>query len=55
MNDNKSISQISYKQASGEIPFNMTNDYMFRVILQKYITVLKALTLLQNQQYTSAF
>ena len=43
MNDNKSISPISYKLANGEIPFNMTNDYMFRVILQKHTIVLKGL------------
>lgn len=33
----------SYKTISGEIPFNMTNDYMFRIILQKYPYVLKGL------------
>lgn len=43
MNDNNVNSPQSYKQTKGEIPFNMTNDYMFRVILQKYSTVLKAL------------
>ena len=25
----------SYRTASGEIPFNMTNDYMFRVVFQE--------------------
>lgn len=34
---------LSYKTATGEIPFNMTNDYMFRIILQKHVIVLKGL------------
>ena len=27
--------KLSYLDATGEIPHNMTNDYMFRYILQK--------------------
>ena len=33
----------SYETASGSIPYNMTNDYMFRVILQKNESVLRGL------------
>ncbi|MDD7643440.1 MAG: Rpn family recombination-promoting nuclease/putative transposase [bacterium] len=33
----------SYETASGPIPYNMTNDYMFRVILQKNESVLRGL------------
>ena len=33
----------SYETASGPIPYNMTNDYMFRVILQKNEFVLRGL------------
>ena len=43
MNYTITPSPLSYKQASGELAFNMTNDYMFRVILQKHTAVLKAL------------
>jgi len=34
---------ISLEQATGEIRYNMTNDYMFRYILQKNKNVLKGL------------
>lgn len=34
---------ITFKDATGEIPYNMTNDYMFRVVLQKNEFVLKGL------------
>ncbi|MBR4026560.1 MAG: PD-(D/E)XK nuclease family transposase [Lachnospiraceae bacterium] len=33
----------SYKNATGFIPYNMTNDYMFRFVLQKNSHVLKGL------------
>lgn len=33
----------TYKNATGEISYNMTNDYMFRVVLQKNELVLKGL------------
>ena len=36
-------SDTSYKTATGEIPYNMTNDYMFRIILQKNVLVLKGI------------
>lgn len=32
--------KLSYLDATGEIPHNMTNDYMFRYILQKNEKVL---------------
>ena len=34
---------ISFKEATGVIQYNMTNDYMFRYILQKNQKVLKGL------------
>ena len=34
---------ISYKEATGVIQYNMTNDYMFRYVLQKNEKVLKGL------------
>ena len=34
---------LSYKNATGKITYNFTNDYMFRVILQQNIAVLKGL------------
>ena len=37
------LNQLNYKHATGDIPFNMTNDYMFRVVLQKNEYVLKGL------------
>ena len=33
----------SYLDATGKIPYNMTNDYMFRAILQKSKNVLESL------------
>ena len=35
--------KITFRNATGDIPFNMTNDYMFRVVLQKNELVLKGL------------
>ena len=34
---------LSYLTASGPIPYNLTNDYMFRVILQENELVLRGL------------
>lgn len=34
---------LSFENATGKIPYNMTNDYMFRYILQKNRKVLKGL------------
>ena len=34
---------LSYLTASGSIPYNLTNDYMFRVILQENDLVLRDL------------
>jgi predicted transposase/invertase (TIGR01784 family) len=39
--DNRQIA--SYMEASGEVLYNMTNNYMFRYILQKNKKVLKGL------------
>lgn len=33
----------AFKEAHGEIPYGMTNDYMFRAVLQSNNTVLKGL------------
>ena len=33
----------SYLTATGKIPYNMTNDYMFRAMLQKSQNVLESL------------
>ena len=35
--------RITFRDATGDIPYNMTNDYMFRVVLQKNEFVLKGL------------
>ena len=35
--------QLSYTDNTGVIPYNMTNDYMFRYILQENETVLRGL------------
>lgn len=35
--------ELSFMKASGEITYNMTNNYMFRYILQKNQSVLKGL------------
>ena len=37
----QNLSINSYLNATGAIPHNMTNDYMFRYILQKYEKVCK--------------
>lgn len=37
------ISEKEYQSATGKIDYNMTNDYMFRVILQQNKTVLRGL------------
>lgn len=42
MNENNIIEK-EYEQATGKIGYNMTNDYMFRVILQQNKTVLRGL------------
>ena len=34
---------LCFEEATGTIPYNMTNDYMFRVVLQKNKFVLKGL------------
>ena len=34
---------LSYQTASGPIPYNMMNDYMFRVVLQENELVLRGL------------
>ena len=36
-------SVTSYLSATGKITYNFTNDYMFRAILQRNLTVLKGL------------
>lgn len=38
-----SQNNTSYEQATGAIPYNMTNDYMFRAVLQENETVLRGL------------
>ena len=37
---------ISFEEATGNIPYNMTNNYMFRYILQKNEKVLRGLIVL---------
>ena len=39
----KETISATYETATGEIPFNMTNDYMFRAVLQKNNRVLRGL------------
>lgn len=34
---------IAFQNVSGKIPYNMTNDYMFRAVLQSNNKVLRAL------------
>ena len=41
--NNSFISGTDFQNATGTIPYNMTNDYMFRYILQKNQKVLKGL------------
>ena len=43
MNTNSSNINIDFQNATGNIPFNMTNDYMFRAVLQKNNKVLRGL------------
>ena len=43
MNTNSSNLNIDFQNATGNIPFNMTNDYMFRAVLQKNNKVLRGL------------
>ena len=39
----KELNKKSYLEATGEIPYNMTNDYIFRAVLQKNEKVLRGL------------
>lgn len=41
--DRNEATHDTYRTACGPIPYNMTNDYMFRVILQKNESVLRGL------------
>ena len=34
---------VPFEEASGAIPYNMTNDHMFRIVLQENETVLRGL------------
>ena len=43
MDPTKETSSLSYLNATGQIPYGMTNDYMFRIILEKNNYVLKGL------------
>ena len=43
MNHSNTTSTMSLANASGKIPYNMTNDYMFRAVLQKNAKVLAGL------------
>ena len=43
MNPTKETSSLSYLNATGHIPYGMTNDYMFRLVLEKNNYVLKEL------------
>lgn len=43
MNTIKPTTSLSYLNATGQIPYGMTNDYMFRIILEKNNYVLKGL------------
>ena len=43
MNHSNTTSTMSLANASGKIPYNMTNDYMFRAVLQKNAKVLTGL------------
>ncbi len=43
MSHSNTTSTISLANASGKIPYNMTNDYMFRAVLQKNAKVLAGL------------
>lgn len=41
--NNSFTSSADFQHATGAIPYNMTNDYMFRAVLQKNNKVLKGL------------
>ena len=43
MNQLVTNAEASYLTATGKIPYGMTNDYMFRAVLQKNVHVLKGL------------
>ena len=43
MDHSNTTSTMSLANASGKIPYNMTNDYMFRAVLQKNAKVLAGL------------
>lgn len=43
MTQDKNFTDTSYEDATGEVPYNMTNDYMFRAVLQENNYVLKGL------------
>ena len=43
MNHNKSATHHLLQNAHGAIPYNMTNDYMFRAVLQTNNKVLRGL------------
>ncbi len=43
MNLSNTTNKMSLANASGKIPYNMTNDYMFRAVLQKNAKVLAGL------------
>lgn len=43
MNTIKPTTSLSFLNATGLIPYGMTNDYMFRIILEKNNYVLKGL------------
>ena len=38
---NTNPKNTSFEEATGKIPYNMTNDYMFRAVLQENETVLR--------------
>lgn len=46
MNTIKPTTSLSYLNATGLIPYGMTNDYMFRIILEKIIMYWKGLSVL---------
>ena len=43
MSDTPPINNYEFWDASGQIPYNMTNDYMFRAVLQSNNKVLRGL------------
>ena len=40
---NQTLRPLSYKDATGKIPYGLTNDYMFHAVLQKSAVALKGL------------